>query len=648
MNFTSGALATDEQFTSPAEVVAWLDEVTTWLQRFKVSSTFNTALPFTGASVGTYFDFPRVWQETIFSQLTYLEPPPSGVLGSGPIFLGSDSVFKFQIDSELPVNIKLPGKLPGENYAGINDIALKLNNALTLSGLSGKVTAVVTGGGTTGLPTRLVFRLASGNGSALTLNIASGDPAVTVLGFASVATALPYLNPQYIKPGILGNPDYIDLEALATKIETLGGTLNSGVTGVTVGYSGGKKLTIQMKLDGTYTSAVDLSLLGGGGTKFPTTLGDLTGLTVEGEIDLAVKPTLALTLGFDLNFKTTPALVAGFTPTNGQLAAAAKFSIQLNGGTAVLVTVPADPTNATVADLVADFNAAIGATALNGIVEARSTSGGLIVLAVVNPDLDGDGRVDAKEDLPQPGSIFPLGDKSLDFKEGVGPDLDGDFYVDPTDEDLDGDGRLDLAETGPSTTLGVITSMRVIAATPTDPIATQLLFNVTTPVRSTVQGWFLDEYNATTPFLDGTITYFGQYRARAGPVVFVHRLCGLGQHRQWEGGNHREAEGARPRKYRYANHPRPTLRLLPGGGSDGRVLDRRHAADGADHLRYHRPRRLVRYGRAAAGGGGHNRGAGRHRHAQSRWYPQSDGWAGHHADHPNRRERHRLLCHLPE
>jgi Ca2+-binding RTX toxin-like protein len=378
--------------------------------------------------------------------------------------------------------------LPAGNYGGLGGIRSALDALFAANPkLNGKVSADVDDG-------KLLLRLASGNAASLTLKAAATDPAVTVLGFASNQAGVAVLN------------NYDDLEEVVNAIPTL-----PGLSGTVLDYTG-KVLTVKLQLAGLYADRKVTP-------EFVTTLGELSEIEGAGKVTLKVEPTLSFTLGFDFNARTTPELLAGFTPSDGRLTAPANFSIRLNAGYSgpifsglpVPVTVPVDPTNTSVADLVEDFNTAIEATLLNGYVEARATSGGRIVLAVVNHDLDGDGRVDVAEDKPQGSNPA---DGRLDFKEDknandvldAGEDLDGDGFLD-VDEDVDGDGGLDVAESSGGQ-LGTVFKMELLAAA-NDPTVTELQFTAGSPVYSRTRGLFLDEYDSTTKLVTGTITYSG-------------------------------------------------------------------------------------------------------------------------------------------
>ncbi|MDB5319040.1 MAG: cya 2, partial [Phycisphaerales bacterium] len=124
-----------------------------------------------------------------------------------------------------------------------------------------------------------------------------------------------------------------------------------------------KALTFHIKIADSFAPAtlpVDLGLQ----------LGSLAGLSTSSTLSVSASAGIEFTFGVILSAPAAVITAAKDAVANGKLSGAAHFSVAVGGDDAVDVTVPADATNATVADLVADINAALATAGLGDTVQA--------------------------------------------------------------------------------------------------------------------------------------------------------------------------------------------------------------------------------------------------------------------------------------
>ncbi|HEY7116284.1 MAG TPA: hypothetical protein VH475_06850, partial [Tepidisphaeraceae bacterium] len=124
-----------------------------------------------------------------------------------------------------------------------------------------------------------------------------------------------------------------------------------------------KDLTFHVKLSDSFAPQplpVDLGLQ----------LGSLAGLSTSSTIGVSASAGLEFTFGVNLSAPAAGITGSVDAPTNGRLSAPAHFSVQVGSDDPVDVTVPADATNSTIDDLVADINTALTAAGLGDTVKA--------------------------------------------------------------------------------------------------------------------------------------------------------------------------------------------------------------------------------------------------------------------------------------
>lgn len=479
-----------------AEALLWLQGAGDWLGQFRDSPLFDLKIPFaSGKTLGDAFDSSKAWVDKIYSQFVQLdvvgESPVPLVLDSGKIT--SDAKFWLQIGDDPVVSVTIAQTATNNNLS-LQDLVDDFNGAFnSLPALAGRVEANISNG-------KLTISLVPGNAATLTLTAASAtNSIVTEIGFGS-------------QQGGTDIPLFASLQGLAAKLMSILDPDGPGVGpyDLTIGYDASKQ-SVKFGLKLNYSSTTTVS------PSFDLPLGDLAEVSGSGTLSLTANATLAFTLGFDLRAKTAPELIPAFTPTNGRLQADAHFSLVLDGGAPIAVTVLASATtgNNNIGDLAADFNNAFQAITyqsalLDTFVQARVPVGGTkLIIGVVNDDKDGDGKVDpANEDQDGDGHLDLGEDLNNNGVLDSGEDIDGDGRLD-VNEDADGDGVLDVLE-GSNTKLGVINSLQIVAAD-NDPMVTQLGFDPHTTERSKVRGLFLDQLidpgtGLPLPFVRGTLT----------------------------------------------------------------------------------------------------------------------------------------------
>lgn len=65
--------AEDLALTDVDAVLGWMQDVTRWLKQFSSGATFDTALPFTGTTVGGALDLSKLWVDKVYVQLTHID-----------------------------------------------------------------------------------------------------------------------------------------------------------------------------------------------------------------------------------------------------------------------------------------------------------------------------------------------------------------------------------------------------------------------------------------------------------------------------------------------------------------------------------------------------------------------------------------------
>ncbi len=104
---------------------------------------------------------------------------------------------------------------------------------------------------------------------------------------------------------------------------------------------------------------------------FRSGLGPLT-VAKSASASFTATPTAQARVGVELNGLPTVLTATGDGPLDGRLSATAHFSLTLNGGTPVVVTVARDATNTQLDDLVADLNASLTFAKLGQVKAGRN------------------------------------------------------------------------------------------------------------------------------------------------------------------------------------------------------------------------------------------------------------------------------------
>ncbi|MGE3312307.1 MAG: hypothetical protein AB7O66_20265, partial [Limisphaerales bacterium] len=431
---------------TPTQVLGMLKGLADWLAQFRDSSVFDTSVPFTsGTTFGDLFDFSQAFVDRIYNQLVRREIVGTGeqseaVANRGR--LSADAEFELQIDDLAAVGVSVKASDTAANTS-IEGLAATFNAALTLAGLGASVEAVI------GEGRRLALRLkptASASGLKLTVPDPDGtsatpntDAMVAELGFAETQFAME--TPNY--DGIEDFSDHLS-DALADGGVPLDVNL--------VWDTGRKEIRLEVDFEQETAWTADFNFdpdLG---------LGPLADAEASGTFLFTADVHAGFVLGFDLNASATPRIQTQPLippPSSGVLTRDAHFTLKLDDARHD-ITVARDASNASLADLVSDINARF--TVGNGLKDRviAQVSGNAIVLVVLDEDADGDGVLDAGEDL-------------------------------------NGDGNLD-------TQLGTINSLQILGDE-SDTAFTELGFVVGQIDRSDVRGLFVDDVE-----LEGSVT----------------------------------------------------------------------------------------------------------------------------------------------
>ncbi|MEX2188872.1 MAG: right-handed parallel beta-helix repeat-containing protein [Pirellulales bacterium] len=116
---------------------------------------------------------------------------------------------------------------------------------------------------------------------------------------------------------------------------------------------------------------------------FDLELGSVGLLSTSSTLRVTGSADIELTLGFKLSPLVAVVTAAGTAPSDGVLSSDAHFALTVGDGGPMPIVVPRDDANTSVADLVADINAAIDATCLSGRVTASHDNGTLRLAARV-------------------------------------------------------------------------------------------------------------------------------------------------------------------------------------------------------------------------------------------------------------------------
>ncbi len=380
---------------SPAQVLVLLNGLADWLAQFRDSPVFDLTMPFSqGLTLGDLFDFSGAFIDTIYLQLISREIVAPGLhldaVGSlGRLVL--DASFDVELGDAPAVRVTVPAIETWANLS-LDELVVDFNVALELAGLGGSLEAFLGDGRRLGLRLRPGINLPTFgitvpdlDGSLSTPNL---NAMVAEIGFGEVQFGLDV-------PRFRGIDDFAVLlsQALA----------QAGVPfDVNLAWNAARK-EIAMDVDFRRSSSRTVLFafdpdLG---------LGPLADASASGTFGYTAEVHAGFVLGFDLNHLETPRLrTSGLVPppSTGVLTDDAHFTLKLDD-TRYDITVPRDPGNASLADLVADLNARF--TAGNGLRDRviAQLSGNAIELVVLDEDADRDGVLDAGEDLNGDGNL---------------------------------------------------------------------------------------------------------------------------------------------------------------------------------------------------------------------------------------------------
>lgn len=385
---------------SPMQVLGLINGLGDWLAQFRDSPVFGLTFPFTsGLTLGDLFDFSQAFFDRIYLSLVSREILPFGLQTDLVISLGRlvvDAEFDLTLGDLPAVRVVVPAVDTQLNLS-LEDLVVDFNAALRVAGLGVSLEAFL------GQGRRLGLRLKPGvnlSGFSLSVPDLDGLPATPNLNGMSAELGFGSLQFSLDMPRFTGLDDFAGLlsEALA-------------VAGVPLDVhlawdEPSREIRLEVDFRETYawttTFAFDPDL----------GLGPLADASAGGTFSIESEVHAGFVLGFDLNHLQTPRVQTNPMvppPSSGVLTRAAHFILVLDGDR-YDITVPRDPSNASLADLVSDINAQF--TPGNGLRDRvlAQVSGNSIVLAVLDEDSDRDGVLDPGEDLN--------GDLTLDTQLG--------------------------------------------------------------------------------------------------------------------------------------------------------------------------------------------------------------------------------------
>src|SRR6185437_15323257 len=169
-------------------------------------------------------------------------------------------------------------------------------------------------------------------------------------------------------------PNFTDAQSLLTALTQALGSGTSATYDPTT-----HRLTFQVNVSDNFSSlTVPMS--------FDLNMGALGGITSSSTVKITPGASLNMSVGIDLTPSVDVLTASSDAPVNGQLPGDAHFTVDLGAATGlngadvpIAVTVPADPTNQSIDDLVSDINAALASAGLGGLVIA-GRSGNRITL----------------------------------------------------------------------------------------------------------------------------------------------------------------------------------------------------------------------------------------------------------------------------
>lgn len=306
-------------------VLGDLDQLGGWFQQVQNSPVFGATIPFTNTTVGQVIDLGAVFGDRLVSGLVNIQEP-----------------------SLAPQATTSGGGTTGGSLAAGTYVA--------------QYTYVDSSGESAGSPQSSSFTITAGEIPQLsfptipagdTMNVylaetSAGQSTATLYQSGVTTTTLDLSQAQgtgaSVPSGIKRAPLFSTAQALATLINTVTGSNAANYNPAT------DQLTFGVNLSETLAQlALPMS--------FQLNLGSLAG--VASNADLLVTPTINLGFTFGLNLAPQPATLSGSAPlppilagspeqsipTNGQLGADASFTLSIDGGAAVTVSLPATATS---------------------------------------------------------------------------------------------------------------------------------------------------------------------------------------------------------------------------------------------------------------------------------------------------------------
>ncbi len=278
------------------------------------------------------------------------DAPVNGQL-SGP------ANFRVSINGASSVNVLVPQDTTNTT---LDDLVSDINAAIALTSLKGKLTAS---------RNALRLTLSSGTGTGMQVEAMAGDPAATQLKLVGVG-----LLTKWDRAVTLGMGSQLQLNSQVTS-STLTGDAALGILPVNLTTG---SMTITASTGGSLNRSMALFELNDpaiGDVQIPAPTTTLAGNFVTAvDSSLGVSASNTASLGLTLttpNEWATRLIGLGDLPANGRLISPANMSIKWGKGDPVSVTVQVDSSNQNIDDLIADVNAALSATRLDGNVAAR-------------------------------------------------------------------------------------------------------------------------------------------------------------------------------------------------------------------------------------------------------------------------------------